>query len=159
MKPVSAAIIHQIEVLDKVEYFDTNNPHPGETLLKVLDYCFAHDLDVPGWAKQAYRQSYKKYGQRIGKEPLITAFDTDPDAGKHKESKRRKNHYFNAVYHTLAYLHLAEKWPIDEALFSEIARRINKKGMGASTIKSWYYQDIKPIGFIFSYNLSFVLKD
>jgi hypothetical protein len=137
---------YQAEVYLKNEYFDKRNPHPGETLLKTLDFCFQAHIDVPDWAKIAYRQCYKNYGKRISSEPLRTAFDTDTDTGKYRSSKRLKQQYLNTVCHTLWHLHINENWPIDGELFAEVAKRHgNKKGLGASTIRGWFHDDMKPM--------------
>lgn len=154
---------YQAEVNLKIEYFDKHNPHPGETLLKTLDFCFQANIDVPGWAKLAYRECYAKYEQRIGEEPLRTAFDTDQDAGKHRPSKRLKRQHLNTVCHTLWYLYTVEKLPIGQALFEEVARRHGDlKGLSPSLVKDWYYKDMKPIlkllGGGFPFNHGFVKK-
>jgi hypothetical protein len=136
---------HQAEVNFKDRFFDIRNPHPGEILLETLDFCFQVGIDVPEWAKVEFRKSYRKYGKRLSSEPLVTAFNTDQEAGKHRESKRRKEKHLNTVCHTLWHLHANENWPIDEALFDEVARRHAVKGVGASTVKAWFYSDIKPM--------------
>jgi hypothetical protein len=135
------AIQYQAEITYQNEYLDTKkNPPPGETLLKTLDYCFEAGIDVPAWAKAAYRKCYAKYGNRIGDDPLVFAFDTDQEAGKQKESKLRKQKHLNAVCHTLWHLHINEKMPMDGNLFEEVANRLDVKGIGASTIKKWWYE-------------------
>jgi hypothetical protein len=138
-------IKHQAEVNFKKEYFDEKNPHPGETLLKTLDLCFQADIDVPDWAKAKFRECYAKYRNKCGSEPLIMAFNTDQEAGKHKASKLRKEKHLNTVCHTLWHLHINEKMPIDEHLFKKVAKRHKAAYLSASTIKSWFYSDIKPM--------------
>jgi hypothetical protein len=136
---------YQADVYFKDEYFDDKNPHPGETLFKTLDFCFQAGIDVPEWTKAEFRRCYAKYVKRIGSEPLTVAFDTDREAGKHKESKRRKQQHFNTVCHTLWHLHINENKPIDEALFEEVAKRHAVKGLGASTVKNLFYDEIRPM--------------
>lgn len=142
--PIPPAINRQAEINYRNDYFDPRNPHPGETLLQTLDYCFQAGIPVPEWAQEAYRKCYKKYQQRIGDEPLAMAFDTDQDAGKNTAKQRRQQKHMQTVCHTLWHLHINEGWPIDDELFKEVAARHgNIKGLRGSTIKKEFYPIVK----------------
>ena len=130
------AIVKQAEVNYRNQYLDSKNPHPGETLLKTLDYCFQAGIDVPQWAQDAYRKCYKKYEQRISKEPLVVAFDTDSEAGANVAMQHRKQKHLNTVCHTLWHLHIIKDMPIGDGLFEEVAKRHGDiYGLSGSTVK------------------------
>lgn len=139
------AIIEQAEIHYRNEYFDARNPHPGETLLKTLDYCFQAGIDIPEWAKTAYRKCYIEYGKTKSESPLVKAFSTDPNAGKERESKLRKQQHLNTVCHTVLHLYWNEGFKKDDDLWEETAQRIGVPYIGPSTVKLWFYSDIKPM--------------
>ena len=137
-------LIHQAEINYKADYFNPQNPHPGETLLQVLDYCFQAKIPVPKWAQDEYRKCYKKYQARIGLNPLVTAFDTDHDAGKQRGKQHRQLEHLQTVCHTLHHLRVNEGWSIGPALFEEVATRHgNVAGLSASTIQKEYFPILK----------------
>jgi hypothetical protein len=77
---------------------------------------------------------------------VILQANTDQEAGIHRQAKLRKQQHLSTVCHTLWHLHINENWPIDGELFAEVAKRHgNKKGLGASTIRAWFYDDMKPM--------------
>jgi len=138
-------IIYQAEINYKAEYFHKNNPTPGETLLKALDFCMQANISIPDWLRTEYRKSYRRYQQIISAEPLVTAFRTDPDMGKHRKSKQIKNKHYNSVWYTVMWLHLKEGKGISQALFDEVAERHAIKGLGGSTVRDWYYEMSKAL--------------
>lgn len=136
--------IQQVEIHYKAEYFDPQNPHPGETLLKTLDFCFKTNIHVPEWAQAEYRKCYKKYQNRISDNPLVMAFDTDQEAGKYRAKQQRQMKYMNTVCHTLWHLHINEGMPVDKSLFEEVSKRHHHpKGLSGRTIEEEFYPVIK----------------
>jgi len=155
------AITNQAEVTYKNEYLDANNPYPGETLLKTLDFCFTADIPIPQWARDEYRKCFNKYHKRISDTPLVTAFNTDQEAGKHRPSKLKKEKYLNTVYHLFMYFYTTKNRPIDGNLFDEIAEIMSVENLSGTTIKNWYYLDIRPMhkgGVVLPYNMQFIEK-